>query len=844
MGKSLRKTLATGMTFALLLTAVNGSEPAEAKSAKKLSISKTKVSLQVNDTQTLTVKKVAAKKRASIKWSSSNKAVAKISINKKNRAKATVTAKKKGEAVITAKLSGKKVTCKVTVTPRVYKTKTVSVNPDWEYASSCAIKDGTATLYTVTAKNAKGVTVCINAGHGTEGGTEVKIPCHPDGSPKIVSGSTAAGATEATAVSAGITLLDGTPEYVATLKAAKKAKTALLNAGYNVLMIRESDDVQLDNLARTLLANHYADCHIAIHYDQNITTRDAGVFFCSIPDDEGYKNMEPVKTWWEQHMRLGHACVDGLVAAGMNRKGDGTVPMDLTQTSFSTVPSIDLEVGNQVSLLTNQRLSMIAEGIRLGLDEFFGYRKPKTEPSVTPAPLYTPEPGNDNMTYQNDVSAEMITYTYWAKRQKDADKILLDEAGIRAKNQKFMDDPATNMVDLKNATMEYDAAARQKTLAKGTYNDIVSRIGSKKSLCVGGVIIGYETIMDWFDEMKKNIEEAPVDTVKTKQYAICTKRADLWMAPNTDPVGWDENDSDDEFINSSINVNEPFIIDGYTKDGRFYHGTTTNCSGWVESDHFAICDDKETWLAQWDLPGSQLLVVTTSHITLEKSFLDPAVSGVDLMLGTQLPLVPRDELPTTIAERGTWYNHAVYLPTRDENGKLARAVALISAHHDVSIGYLPLTKKNILKVAFSCLGDRYGWGGMLHAMDCSMFTRSIYRCFGFELARNTSWQRAMPTYKADLTSLTDKEKRQAISALPAGTLLMFSGHITMYVGEVDGKQYVISDMGGASETEDSIGADLKVINRYCVALNSLDIRRKSGTTWLTEMLTGIVPWQD
>ena len=43
-----------------------------------------------------------------------------------------------------------------------------------------------------------------------------------------------------------------------------------------MLMIRESSDVQLDNVARTVLANNRADCHIALHWDS--TSSDKGAF--------------------------------------------------------------------------------------------------------------------------------------------------------------------------------------------------------------------------------------------------------------------------------------------------------------------------------------------------------------------------------------------------------------------------------------------------------------------------------------------------------------------------------------------------------------------------------------
>ncbi|MCR4604367.1 MAG: N-acetylmuramoyl-L-alanine amidase [Eubacterium sp.] len=251
-----------------------------------------------------------------------------------------------------------------------YESSKVAFNPSWKYGECAKITSGEATLYKNVSKKAKGKTVCVNAGHGTAGGEDVEVLCHPDGSPKIKSGSTPAGKTTAKAVSYGTTMKDGTPEAVATLKTALAVKEVLMNEGYDVLMIRESDDVQLDNIARTLIANNNADIHIAIHYDSNAReTSDA--FFCSIPDDEDYKNMEPVKTWWEEHMRLGDCAIAGLKSRDIPIMGDGRFDMDLTQTSFSTIPSIDLEVGNINADLSDTQLYKIGFGIREGVNNFF-----------------------------------------------------------------------------------------------------------------------------------------------------------------------------------------------------------------------------------------------------------------------------------------------------------------------------------------------------------------------------------------------------------------------------------------------------------------------------------------
>ncbi|MCR5687380.1 MAG: C40 family peptidase, partial [Lachnospiraceae bacterium] len=248
--------------------------------------------------------------------------------------------------------------------------KEIAFDETWEYAENSKINTGIARFYRSDAKERKHITVCINAGHGTEGGADQMTLCHPDGSPKIVSGSTAAGATEATAiVPFGTTMATGEVEAAATLKAAMVVKEELLKEGYDVLMIRETEDVQLDNIARTLIANNCADVHIALHYDS--TDTDKGVFYCSVPDDEGYKNMEPVKSHWELHEKLGKSLIYGLTKAGLPKMNNGELPMDLTQTSYSTVPSVDLEIGDTVSDYSYATLVRVAGGIKDGLNYFF-----------------------------------------------------------------------------------------------------------------------------------------------------------------------------------------------------------------------------------------------------------------------------------------------------------------------------------------------------------------------------------------------------------------------------------------------------------------------------------------
>ncbi|MCI6880341.1 MAG: N-acetylmuramoyl-L-alanine amidase [Clostridiaceae bacterium] len=245
----------------------------------------------------------------------------------------------------------------------------ITLDPSWTYADHSKINSGAAVLYKA-AENRKEIVVGVNAGHGTSGGTKVKTLCHPDGSAKVTGGTTAAGATEAVAVSSGMTFNDGTPESSVTLRMAQILKEKLLAAGYDVLMLRDGDDVQLDNVARTVICNNAADCHIALHWDGDGLNYDKGCFYISVPD--GLKSMEPVASHWSEHNALGSALVEGLRAQGAKINGGGSMSIDLTQTSYSTVPSVDMELGNACSDHSDSALELLGDGLVQGVNSYFG----------------------------------------------------------------------------------------------------------------------------------------------------------------------------------------------------------------------------------------------------------------------------------------------------------------------------------------------------------------------------------------------------------------------------------------------------------------------------------------
>ena len=153
-----------------------------------------------------------------------------------------------------------------------------------------------------------------------------------------------------------------------TLKMAKILKKKLLAEGYDVLMIRNSKDVQLDNIARNVICNNVADCHIALHWDGDGLKYDKGCFYIGVP--EKLKSMKPVKNHWEEHEALGKALIKGLEKEKVKINGKGRLAIDLTQTSYSTIPSVDIELGNQSSDHSDKTLETLADGLTRGVKKF------------------------------------------------------------------------------------------------------------------------------------------------------------------------------------------------------------------------------------------------------------------------------------------------------------------------------------------------------------------------------------------------------------------------------------------------------------------------------------------
>ena len=207
-----------------------------------------------------------------------------------------------------------------------------------------------------------------------------------------------------------------------------------------------------------------------------------------------------------------------------------------------------------------------------------------------------------------------------------------------------------------------------------------------------------------------------------------------------------------------------------------------------------------------------------------------------LTVGTALELVTDLAPDQMIGNRSPYHNYVVYLPVRNADGSYSKQMALIPETAKVNIGYLPLTMENIAMGTFQNLGDAYGWGGMLDVEDCSGMVRTIYSCFGLEVARNGNWQWNMNMEKIDMTTMSLEEKCLILDEMPLGSALCFPGQEMIYLGKVDDKYYVISAVGTIMSPDTG-----KRLNTRDVMINTLDVKRANGKTWMEALNKAFMP---
>ena len=418
------------------------------------------------------------------------------------------------------------------------------------------------------------------------------------------------------------------------------------------------------------------------------------------------------------------------------------------------------------------------------------------------------------------VADAMLKADFWLAKLSSPRQVVLEPAGIVAFNRAIVQALPQVVEDLDGFPLAVDRASLRQWLAAERLPRGQERYSDGTLLTAG-----------FYDQLERNLNLQAIRDANPVAWGFVVRRSDLRTFP-TDAAASEDDESDDFdlFQETAVNIAEPLAVLHRSADGKWLYVQLVNYRGWLRSDDVAMAADRQTWQARRALP---FVVITGTKVAPRDAVMGKPVADWRAGMGAKLPFFGMKK-----------EGYQVEIPRRDAQGAVIWQKAWIHGKADVSVGYLPYTRANVLRQAFKMLGEHYGWGGLNEGRDCSSFIMDIYNVFGIRAPRNADQQEAVPGRRIVLRGIGDVASRYALltQASPGATLHM-RNHVMLYLGEHNGKHYAIHSLGsyGDASRPRSDGS-LPRIGVMQIVVGDLDLPLRSGRRFI-EVLTSVNNWQ-
>ena len=166
----------------------------------------------------------------------------------------------------------------------------------------------------------------------------------------------------------------GKPEYEITLEIGLKLRNILEIMGYSIVMTRESNDANLSNIERAIIANESgSDICIRIHADVSENNNAQGISVLYPAKDSPNSTVSK----YQKCKLLTEYILEGMIEATDATDRGVVARKDIIGFNFSTIPVVLPEVGfmsnkeEDIKLSTNLYQYKLAEGMAEGISKFF-----------------------------------------------------------------------------------------------------------------------------------------------------------------------------------------------------------------------------------------------------------------------------------------------------------------------------------------------------------------------------------------------------------------------------------------------------------------------------------------
>ena len=392
----------------------------------------------------------------------------------------------------------------------------------------------------------------------------------------------------------------------------------------------------------------------------------------------------------------------------------------------------------------------------------------------------------DKLFYSNisELKEEMLCANYWIKLS-NMNKVIMSKKDIESYNKSSLT-TVGSIVDLENYK---DSFSKQELSDK---LNAISFSPKSEGFHENGKLVteGY------YNKLIKNCNIEGVMDLNNIKYGITIRKTVMRTFPTYDRVfKTGDNYEFDRFQETAVYPVEPIVILLSSVDKKWYLAQMYNYLAWIPEKDVAISSKEEIFDY---LKTKNFIVTTGKRVFTNYNPLNEQLSEVKFDMGIKIPLADIKEIEEDIYGQNSMGNYVVKLPTRDNKGNVEFKKALIARNEEISVGYLPYTRENIIAHAFKFVGERYGWGGMFNSRDCASFIMDVYRTMGIKLSRNAEEQGkfAVGNFYEMPENMTTGDREKLLDKLKPGTPVYMNEHAMIYIGKEKGQHYIIHDFSG------------------------------------------------
>ena len=406
-----------------------------------------------------------------------------------------------------------------------------------------------------------------------------------------------------------------------------------------------------------------------------------------------------------------------------------------------------------------------------------------------------------------NVTEEMVHPDFWIKNLKgDPDKVILTFSQIADLNKKNRTKPY-RFTDINGK--EYSLLGKNSYLTDDPLS-IVSIPGDSVRAVMEQRIRSFERGTS-YDFRKKVVDDAAkrkiiektrytqIPATITPRYGILVCASQNMKYPTSEefwpaPDDWISNNSF-----SSLDAASPVAILHTSEGDDWYYIRNEIHFGWVPATHVAVGSARD--IGKF-VNAKDFVMATAGRV---KVYADGASGAflMDLYMGARVPLVKK-------ASDG-WH---VLAPFRMPDGSFKAVPGLIRPDAGVSVGFQPFTRRNVINTFFAKLGDPWSGGDYYEGRHCCGTVRGLLRTFGISVLNSTTFQLHASDHVYSYPEKTPNEVKYQYLAKcePAVTLLGSPAHVILYLGEANGRQYVIHSTGYDYKAPDGTVQLLRRVN--------------------------------